>query len=283
MTKNLPNWASLVPADIETFNKIRLVAVDLDGTLVESGKIGNCNLNTIKKLVNSIEHYNVKFTIATGRILAGAEKVLTELEIADSIPKILYNGSVIAIGTELNNAKPIRIRTINSSSLLEILDCLKYADTCVLAYEFPSFKERSLFSISHKEIVYGWSRLAHYSHEYNGLKITWIDDWRVIPNFFEPSAILVQIHNPADAPIIHKILSSITSITTTQSSSKYVEIRPPKSNKGEAIGFIAKYLNIGLDSVLSIGDNDKRCEIVFSGHVGRSQPRFTLLPVTGFR
>lgn len=57
---------------------IKLIASDVDGTLVDSQ--GNISPYT-KQVINRLKDYNIRFVIASGRSYGGAQKVLSQLDI----------------------------------------------------------------------------------------------------------------------------------------------------------------------------------------------------------
>ena len=95
MPKLLPNYKEFDLDVLLPFSKIRLVALDLDGTLLKSSKPELPN--KVLDLANKLRYYryNVRLTIATGRTLIGARLLLDKLPIFNDTPIILYNGSLI--------------------------------------------------------------------------------------------------------------------------------------------------------------------------------------------
>ena len=95
MRKLLPNYEEFDLKRRRPFSRIRLVALDLDGTLLES------DVSELPKkvltLANKLKHstHNVRLTIATGRTLRGARPLLDRLPILRDTPIILYNGSLV--------------------------------------------------------------------------------------------------------------------------------------------------------------------------------------------
>ena len=71
----LPNVSSPLE-DLQPFSKIKLVALDLDGTLLKNSK--GVPGERIYALKNSI---NVQLTLATGRALKGAGQTLKKLNL----------------------------------------------------------------------------------------------------------------------------------------------------------------------------------------------------------
>ena len=129
MINRLPNYKD----DLDTlrpFSELRLVVLDLDGTLLESSE--SPFPAKVFDLARSLKHHkhNVMMTIATGRTLSGAQPLLNKLDILKKIPIILYNGSII-----LNSKHEILYRkTIPSKSFQQIINISSRFDVKVLAY-----------------------------------------------------------------------------------------------------------------------------------------------------
>ncbi|WP_461206680.1 Cof-type HAD-IIB family hydrolase [Clostridium sp. DL1XJH146] len=73
--------------------KFKLVAVDMDGTLINTkGTISEKNVASIKKAVEK----GIIFTICTGRAIQGVE--LYDSQLGLDLPYITYNGAMIVMG-----------------------------------------------------------------------------------------------------------------------------------------------------------------------------------------
>ncbi|MBS3995030.1 MAG: HAD-IIB family hydrolase, partial [Alkaliphilus sp.] len=73
--------------------KYKLIAVDIDGTLLDSnGTITEVTKNAIKTAVDS----GIVFVICSGRSIQGVEYLNSELSL--DLPFITYNGAMIVMG-----------------------------------------------------------------------------------------------------------------------------------------------------------------------------------------
>ena len=91
MPKPLPNYKQFDLDSLRPFSIIRLVALDLDGTLLESRE--SQLPEAVLKLAKQLRHHRygvVRITIATGRTLTGARPLLDKLPILNDTPIILY-------------------------------------------------------------------------------------------------------------------------------------------------------------------------------------------------
>src|ERR1700690_3946808 len=96
MPEPLPTWRTADMAELDRFANVRLIALDADGTLLETA--AEEVSDEILRLGNSIRHFegSVLTTIATGRALAGASRLVSVLSRDRDVPAILYNGALIA-------------------------------------------------------------------------------------------------------------------------------------------------------------------------------------------
>jgi Cof subfamily protein (haloacid dehalogenase superfamily) len=254
----LPEWRS-EPAALEPFASVELVAVDLDGTLVEAN-------GEVVDQVQSIQHGlrmrrwgrpGVRLTYATGRSLTWVldlEKRLST-KIPSGTPLVLYNGSVVM---ESVTGTLIERREIPITSLEAIVDLATAHDADVYAYLGPSEWDTDG---NGREIVVGWSaKLELPVRDVNGAMITWNPrDWPSIC----PVAILVStpLSTVEDAGLAAS-LENVPGISVTAGGRRYLEIRPEGSNK--ATGLRAASQRLGVDSrhVLALGDSDNDVEML---------------------
>jgi HAD superfamily hydrolase (TIGR01484 family) len=97
MIKALPDCNKISDLyEFEQFSFIRLIVLDLDGTLLKSNDSQLArSINELTKSLKSPKYGNIKFTIATGRTFKGIEPFLKDLPILKDTPIILYNGSIV--------------------------------------------------------------------------------------------------------------------------------------------------------------------------------------------
>lgn len=248
---------------------MRLVAVDLDGTLLRSGSTDLSG--TILELRGHLRHhkYQVRLTLATGRTMKGVRTLVRDMGIPHGMPLILYNGSVVA-GYQGTRRDPDLLyrRAISPEVLQRILRALSRYSVRVLAYVFSDPKERWFWPDDANERVLGWSSIDRPEREFNGMPVSWLDsdDLHLCAS---PSAVLVDTCEAPDMePAIVAELSGIQEISCTQSGHSYVEVRPLGSHKGAALGHAAERLGISCEEVLALGDNDNDCEMLERAGIG---------------
>jgi len=94
--------------------KYKLIAVDMDGTLLDSSN--HISQKTIEAIHQSLQ-MGVLFTISTGRSIQGIEKYNHLLSL--DFPVIAYNGSMIV---SLRSREILYEKSLTASSVLEIIE-----------------------------------------------------------------------------------------------------------------------------------------------------------------
>ncbi len=260
MAEPLPVWHSHRAEQLRPFSDIRLIAADLDGTLI-SKEVGT--VARIESLRRSLFHprYRVSMTLATGRIYSGVASLLEHLRLPRQTPLVLYNGSVVAIS---GSGEPLLQRRIPSRSLEQVVDhCREHGAVC-LAYFFTP---NALMSRT-AEVVHGWASSHPFVQEFNGVRVT----WNPSPSGSgEPNAILI-VADPtrptADAHAVEKALATVSGISTTRSGDRYLEIRPAGSNKATALSVVAEFLKVPSHQILALGDSDNDAEMLSWAGIG---------------
>lgn len=266
MPKHLPKPIYNIVEDLIPFSKIRLIVADLDGTLLKPDeKLIWERVLHFKRCVN---HYKVKFTIATGRTLSGVIDLLDNLGIPKGVPIILYNGSLVVMN---GNFKILVKKTIPLNIIKEIFSITENKPVQILAYfyeETPSFKLESLHSPIDYEFVLGWSENKRPEKEFNEMTINWLD-WGDYPIQSLPSAILIDTASKKDSgSLLENIIQNMPEITVTKSGTSFLELRPSGSDKGKALEEVSTILGYHDEEILAIGDNDNDAELLARAGIG---------------
>jgi len=245
---------------IDKFSNIKLIVMDLDGTVLDHSNDSSEEIHEISGLCKRLlSNFNILSMVATGRTLAGSKHIVNKLIGKNNVPIITYNGSVTLHNT---NSNIIDQKFIPQKSVKEILMVTKsYIGIKNLFYYF----EDNI--MSHNEYVRGWTDGIRDDFEFNKQVVTWVDDiFNLQDGDSLPSAILIDIlHCPAKQDIIEKF-QSIHEISVTSSGDRYIEIRPYGSDKGVALNIVSNHLGIDISTILTIGDNDNDVEMLkYSG------------------
>ncbi len=255
MPSILPDYNELDVNVLEPFTKIKLVAIDLDGTLLKS----NNSILPRKVLEHSrkLRIKDIRITIATGRTLNGSRALLEMLQIRNDTPIILYNGSVI-INNKYEVLKHISISSEDFKKVIKISSKYKVK---LIAYCYDW-----LIGNEPREHAIGCSSLDKPGQDYNKMPVYWLDWEDEIIGSYSPSALV--IHTCGDKDITSRMnceLATIPGISYTHGKT-YIEVGPQDCNKGKALEFAAKALGLSREQVLALGDNDNdACMLAWAG------------------
>lgn len=268
MAKFLPNAETDDLGSLEAFSKIRLIALDVDGTLQGQGAE---TYNTLEQQFNKLQRgkKKVSLTLATGRTLNGVKNQIERLPIRKDVPLILYNGG---LAVRNQSIEVCFRRTISLKSLNECIAIGYKTKTTVLAYFFSApFELEGI--IDHNEWVQGWSNgNRKFKNEFNGIAVQWMENTQYNSNI-EPIAILVTSNSGEIPESDIAQYSKIQNISLTNSGGKYLEIRPQNSDKGKALKAIAELLDLERGQVLAMGDGDNDAEMLSWAGIGISVSR----------
>lgn len=264
MTRELPDWRSWSPEDAQPFGRVKLIVADLDGTLVRQG--ASKVWSTIAKLRKSLAHprYDVAFTIATGRTLAGVTALVASVGVQAGMPIVLYNGSVV---TNVNGSKLLEQKFIPGCIVRKVVSDLMECDVTVMMYYFSRSAGTLLSSSGNVDTVYGYTVSEASEFEFNGLKVNWCSDLTGVPKC-DASAILVHSENSEALSIADQRISSYSELSVTSSGGKCIEIRPNGSSKAQGLIAVVKALGISREEVLAIGDNDNDADMLQWAGIG---------------
>lgn len=265
MPKSLPNWENPNVDDLEVFSKIRIIAVDLDGTLI---KTSNPNVwqNILWHMTNLAKgKLKLNIIIATGRTFYGARNTIDSLYNKKPLPIILYNGSLVIRN---NDFKILYKKTIDINTLYQIINYSKSFLVSIFSY-FYIDSDNSLFNdLNNQEYVLGWTNGTKIDQEFNKMDVLWEFDNKYLQN--EPSAILISVNqeNQIRVKELIEFLHTLSSISVTSSGLSYIEIRPTNSDKAKALSYVSDLLEIENQNVLAIGDNDNDSEMLAWAGIG---------------
>lgn len=210
---------------------IRLIAIDIDGTLIDDNlKVSD---NTIK-IIKELKKRNIEIVLVTGRAHAGAKKIMDQIGI--SLPIISHNGGkvVLANGREIKNTKfPIQ-------AVKEVLD---YSEA------------NRLYTIVYIDDMF----YASIDNEINDRTAQKLGvEYRIIDNFIEDiieeiNLLLVYFKKEITKKELDKFKDLDVEITT--SIPKAVEFIPKGISKAEGLKELKNHLNIKKENIMAIGNS----------------------------
>ncbi len=227
---------------------VRLLAVDLDGTLLTSTRA------VPPRVVGAIaaaQARGVRVTVATGRIWPSAEPYIRAAG-ADS-PAILYNGGMVYDFHTRAVLRQVPLAYEHARVVLELLRA------------FPQVQPH--LYVGDKVFVGRANTLTDRYRRKNGVPVIEVGDLLAfLPP--EPMKILIVGERP-DLVAVHDAIAALhLQINTVFSEETYLEVLPLGSSKGAALAFVAQLLNISPSAVVAIGDNLNDLEMLQFAGVG---------------
>lgn len=224
-------------------DEIRLVAIDLDDTLVRDDN--TVSLRTIQT-IQAAQNKGIHVVIATGRMFQSTWPVAQTLELGD-VPLIIYSGGAVQSavkGTILyENPLPEDIRdTVLRLAKENQWYVQVYIDDVLLVEKRTERTERYEKSSGAKAVAIGTDL---YKVEGRPLKILMIDDTEKLDYA---------------AKIIKNVLGE--SVHVLRSKTNYLEIMAPGSSKGAALLAMTKKLNIGMEQVMAFGNSQNDVDML---------------------
>jgi Cof subfamily protein (haloacid dehalogenase superfamily) len=222
---------------------IRLVAFDLDGTLLKSDHtISELSLLAIQKLRDK----GIKIAIASGRIFTMLETYAHALGGVDFV--ISVNGGSI---DDLNTGQSVERKYLPAEDAKHMIDyCLNEHLDCCLLTRGPSYFTKN-------------SRRIERFQKYNdlaktlGLKTIELKIYEgMIDDVNHIEKILIQEMNIIKTHKIMKFVDQQTALTYTSSDKNLLDVSSKGIDKGDALKKIAAYMNIRQDQICAFGDYD---------------------------
>lgn len=214
---------------------IRLIALDIDDTLVISGKpVSERNAEAIRKA----REKGVKVMIATGRGFAGSAPIRDQLHLDE--PVINYGGALVSDGI---TGKPLYTHYLKEE---EVRKCFEAADRYGLhaqIYDGDSviFREWNAFTEAYTNVMHL--------------------PYRIDPNLLQgdlsTTPKVLMYTDPANVQEMIKKVSAMLPDTVHVLTSKpgFLEIGNVSTDKASALAWVSSYLGISREEVAAIGDN----------------------------
>lgn len=235
---------------------IKLLALDLDGTLLDSkGKIPEANKTAIKQA----EEIGVLVTIATGRRFRDARPVGLELEL--NAPLITHNGALLKFAETLET---VSASLLPNETVCEILRVGREFGAEALLSADPKGKGTLLYeTVSadniplQKYII--WSKHLHGDeaeeaiHHVEKLEDVLDEIETVHISFSGRCAPMAELQQILDDELKEKVM--ILTTVYPKLDFTLIDILPPDASKGIGLEKLAKFENLTAENVMVCGDN----------------------------
>ena len=226
-------------------NKYKLVAFDLDGTLLNSEKQISAYS---KKVLKRLHSQGIHFTLATGRLLPTVKQYADELDI--DYPLIMSNGSILQTrqGTIINQS------FIPRKAIDITIDTCKDEKVIMVAFINNIFY---FMNQTEKELP------QHKSNSYQKQEIkSWkkIEDKLSLVNKF-------SIINPESQSDIIRLDEELTSkltglAQTVRTGDNIVEFQPYGITKAAGLRKLADEIGIDMQQIIAFGDHNNDVEML---------------------
>jgi Cof subfamily protein (haloacid dehalogenase superfamily) len=241
---------------------ILVVLADVDGTLFRSP---SDTLEHVARQLRKLPRAGIRFSVATGRAIAGVQTVVRSLEEARgqwparrwTLPVVAYNGAVVAIPSEpiILDRLVIPPDTVAGTiaTVLEA-DCTAFVYVC-----------RQSYDLQPAESVHGYARTIYRpTSEFNGMSVKWSGHVDVALH----DVVAMLVADPAATGNLSNIAKTLESrqnfIGVTTSGGPYLEVTAVGNSKLRGMRTLAHRLDrdLGLDQIMAIGDNFNDLEML---------------------
>lgn len=220
--------------------KIKLIALDLDGTLMAEGhRIPEENLSAIRLA----QAQGMRFTICSGRIFEEAAAFTHAIRL--SVPIAASGGSAVY---SMPDGALLKSYDIADDALARIVPILgKYPAFCMYyvgARVCMDVHARQMFRRTDTD-------------EGRKLKIDIVPDaGRHLLSGIKVQKIFVKAETPGALAALRSELRAAGCVRVSSSGADNIELNDLSGGKGEALRFIARRLGLSMDEVACVGDNE---------------------------
>lgn len=233
-----------VSKDKYDLKNIKLVALDLDGTLLDDHlDISNTTKETISNLVDR----GINVALVSGRPYKAVEFVREKLEI--DIPVVAYNGGMVIIHGK-NKIFSMKI------PLREALKVIRYGEERDLYVKVYIDDILYIKEPDEKSIIFSKSRNINY-------KVV----GKLSDNIKEDVNMIIIYYNEDINGLIDEELKDVDATITT-STSNSIDVIPKGISKEKGIRMIAENLNIKRENILAIGNSLNDIEMLKYAGIG---------------
>ncbi|AXA75062.1 hypothetical protein CE206_00675 [Achromobacter xylosoxidans] len=242
------------PYELIPFAKVKLIVMDLDGTLLGHAHDSPTTDSWQRRvsLVARLNHYRVPLTIATGRAYAGARSVFDLISPRNNTPFILYNGGAVVSGSGVLLSQ----RQISDSALAAVHRTVLHYGGSAMTYWLRASPFSGQFD--GEWVVFVGSGCVP-AEEFNGLPIS---DASAVPSGSGCVAVLLWADDSDTKAKLENAVRSIDGVSITSSGSRFIEVRPADSSKAVGLTTLLDNLQIPPSQVMAIGDNDNDVELL---------------------
>lgn len=236
---------------------IKLVALDLDGTLLDEEKRIPVE---IKRRLLDLKEKGVKIVLATGRTFESAKRYYYELEL--DTPFIGCNGGLVYLPDQ---------KQVIFGKVFEQDDFYYVASLLTDLQVYYQFY--GLDCIYARELAYGVKRWKCENvdlPEHWRMKIELVDDPLVwARESYRPVyKILARFESEEQMAGVREAIEGMRGLDSVSSFANALDIGPDQCTKGKALEWVCGLLGVGLDETLAMGDHDNDSDMIEKAGIG---------------
>lgn len=229
---------------------MKLVAVDLDGTLLDrDGEVSEDNAWALKEF----DRQGGVVTLATGRSIQSAKEVFAQLALSGYT--LASNGAYVAQIENGEIKQVLKNYTIDPETVKTALSLAMKAEVTVVASRATQ-DDRISFAQDKNEVN------SPYYAQFNLKESKAEDLWELIEK--EAIRYFKLAFTDKDTSKLVKLRAQLEkkNINSSYSDKYWLEVMAEGVNKGAALKFLADHLEIGLSDVLAFGDQENDLEML---------------------
>lgn len=225
--------------------RVRLIALDMDGTLLLSDHwtVPQRNIDAIRRA----HELGILVVISTGRMIEDASDFIRRLDLPCLI--VAANGARAADGP-MPGGQWLYRRDLSAEDAHAALDILIPTGMMI-----NGFEDGAVNTISD-----GSGRKYHLVHRgliqdrYGETAIRAAADRGIMKIFVESGGFAGSEYDPRIAPAREKIISALPHLQVTSSAPGNIEIMSPEAGKGMALSRVAAHYGLTRENVMAVGD-----------------------------
>ena len=228
--------------------KIRLIAVDLDGTMLSRE---STITRRVKNAVAAVRAAGVYFTVSTGRMFSAAAHFARELDI--DLPLITYQGALVKNSL---SGEVLRYRPLPQVYARELITRVQQ-----LGYHMNGYLEDRL-------LVERDDELGRRYAANNGVEMVVVGDFN---EYFQddPTKLVVIAEEQQVTRLLAELAPAYQGkVHLSKSLPGYLEFSHLQATKGDALAYLARYFGVRKEEVMAIGDSYNDMEMLQYAGVG---------------
>lgn len=232
---------------------IKLIALDLDGTLVLPDRTVSPK---VKETIARAQAKGIQVVLCTGRPLPGVLPLLEELDLQeDGDHVITYNGALVQ---QSNDGKILSHHTLGYDQLLDI-----HALCEDLNLHSHAVNDDGVFT-TNKDVSYYSVRESYLTN----VPLRYRELSELDPSLLISKVMIVEPKELLDAAVPKIPAAYAEKYTLLRSEDFFLEVLNKSASKGQALRDLVDYLNIPREEVMAIGDNRNDLDMVEFAGIG---------------